>query len=652
LSGAPERERRIAVMALAGAVAACVWLFATARIALRVLTSSLPPAAAGAVLGLSLALLTAALVAIVIGAARVLEKTRRRIPSPGAALVMGCAVILLFVTVAIVTGTTSGAGGDLAIFGVMKRPELDLRAVGILIAIAAAGYCLPALVTRVPLAAVAGVALLPLLLLWKASAADISRRTSLGIERGGALSKGLLSGFRRITDGDRDGYSLRFGGGDCNDGDARVNPGADDVPGNGRDEDCSGKDDRPSTLAAGGAAELTASRPEVADKLPEKLNVVLITVDTLRYDLGYMGNPRPLSRNLDALAKRAAVFERAYALASYTSKSLPPMMIGKFTSETHRGWAHFNRFGREDTFVQERLQKAGVRTISVQGYWYFFQKGYGFERGFDVIDSSAAPAVAQVEGDRSFNGHKVSDAAIAQLSNPENTNRQFFLWAHYVDPHSEYAKHSEFDFGPSSRDLYDGEVAFVDQQVGRVLEHIAKSPYAERTAVVFTSDHGEAFGEHGMIRHGFEVWEELVRVPLLVFVPGAEPRRVAVPRSTVDVAPTILDLYRLEKPRGEGGDFLSGQSLLPEVLSPTYEPKPRPVLVDMSAGPHNAERQAFVDGGMKLIATGGRPLGLYDLKNDPGEKKDLLDDEALKSDVLARYKAFRRGLKEVVVRPQ
>lgn len=648
LGSGSEAERRFrAASTLTGAAACIAWLMLAARVALPLLGSGLAPASAGAAMAALVVGAFAASALVALGSARLLTTIGRFRVEPGVALAGALLLVIGFLTLAIATGTTSGAGGVLAIFGVMKRPELDLRAPALLLGFALAGYLGPALLVRWPTALLAVLAALPLGWLALAGTREVTPSVALAVERGAPLGKLVLGPLRRLTDRDRDGYSARFGGGDCDDADPARNPAAEDVPGNRLDEDCSGVDapvvelGRPPTPAA------------AAPKLPEKLNVLLITVDTLRWDLGFMGNPRPVSPNLDALAKRSTVFERAYALASYTSKSLPPMMIGKYTSETQRGWAHFNRFGKQETFVQERLQRAGIRTISVQGYWYFFNAGYGFERGFDVIDSSAAPAVAAVEGDRSFNSHKLTDAALAQLAKPENTANQFFMWVHYIDPHSEYAPHEEFDFGTSSRDRYDGEVAFTDHHVGRLLDGLAQSKFAERTAVIFTSDHGEAFGEHGMIRHGFELWEELVRVPLIVFVPGAPPGRVEEPRSLVDVAPTILQLAGVPPPSGEGTDFLSGQSLLPDVLAPPgHRPEPRIVFVDMSAGPYNAERQAFIEGDLKLVASGGRPLGLYDLAKDPGEKRDLLDDAALKEKMVARYRAFRRELREVVVRPQ
>ncbi|MGC4091352.1 MAG: sulfatase [Polyangiaceae bacterium] len=372
---------------------------------------------------------------------------------------------------------------------------------------------------------------------------------------------------------------------------------------------------------------------------------MLLTIDTLRYDLGYAGNPRPLSPRLDELAKESVVFEKAYSLASYTAKSLPPMLIGRYSSETHRGFLHFNRFEKADRFLPERLQQAGVHTVSVQGHWYFYQN-YGMERGFDRINSEAAPRAAQAaEGDRSVTSDKLSEQVLAELERPELAEKPFYLWAHYTDPHAEYVAHAGFDFGAGSRAAYDGEVAFVDQQVGRVLDALRKKPFWDKTVVVVTSDHGEAFGEHSMIRHGFELWEELVRVPLLVRVPSLPAKRVAARRSAIDLAPTLLELM------GAPLDAeLSGVSLLSD-MSADAPPVSRPVFVDMAEGPHNAERRAFIEGDTKLLLSGGRPLGLFDLARDAAEKSDLSGDKALTAAALERYKAFRRTLREVYVRP-
>lgn len=654
LDASEGRGERV-VMGLTAPIACGLWLVTASRIGLGFLASEVAPKPAGSAGALATGLAALGLFVLVLAATRALGARAARAPfGPTAALGLGVGLTGGLILYAVASGTTSGAGGTLAIFGVLKRDELDLRAPGLLALFAAVAYLAPAVLARGWGVVLVGLACGPAALLWRASGPGLAeRRVALTVERSAPLGKLVLGRLRKLADADKDGFSARFGGGDCNDADPALNPSREDVPGNGVDEDCSGKDAEEVKLEQAEPAAPKDIRAAALGKVPEKLNVVLLSIDTLRADLGYAGNPRPVSPNIDALAKKAIVFERAYALASYTSKSLAPALIGKYPNETHRGWAHFNRFEKSDIFLAERLQKAGIRTVSVQGYWYFFQPGAGFERGFDVIDTSAAAKGIQVEGDRSYNSEKISDAAISQLEKPENREQQLFMWVHYVDPHAEYVKHEGFDFGGKGRDLYDSEVAYVDQQVGRVIAAIEKSPFAKRTAIVVTSDHGEAFGEHGMLRHGFELWEELIRVPFVVYIPGLEPRRVNVRRGAIDLVPTLLELYRQPMPSGEGSDFVSGVSLLLDLVQPAgHEPKERIVFSHMTAGPNNADRQAFIDGGLKLITSDGRPLGLYDLEADAAEKKDLLDDAEKKEKIMGRYRAFLKELREVKVKPQ
>jgi choline-sulfatase len=528
----------------------------------------------------------------------------------------------------IAVGETGGGGGPLRILGVLRRQELDLRAPGLLALVALAALLVPS-PRRWPGLLLAGlIALAPLgLTVAVARGTLLGEAAALGVERAAPLGRIALALLRKLSDRDHDGVSAAFAGGDCDDRDASISPRAVDVPGNGKDEDCSGTDAKPAAHTEPSpqdrmVAELARSA------VPSDLNVVFVTIDTLRADLGYLGNPRPLSANLDKLAQQSVVFERAYSLASYTGKSMGPLMIGKYSSELEGGFLHFNKYGKRETFVQERLHKAGIHTASVQGYWYFF-KDAGFERGFDVIDSSAAPKVAAIEGDQTSNSDEQVDAALKLLETPELGARRFFLWLHFVDPHAEYAPHPEHDFGTKPRDRYDGEVAFVDQHLGRLLDALERAPFGKRTAVVVTSDHGEAFGEHGMIRHGFELWEELVRVPLIVKVPGVPARRVTARRSAIDVVPTLLDLFKVPFEATGPNDFLSGESLLPDLLRRPGEPDPaRPVFIDMARGPYNAERRALIVGDDKLTISEGRVLGLYDLAADPGEKHDLSSDKA------------------------
>jgi arylsulfatase A-like enzyme len=566
------------------------------------------------------------------------------------ALLAGIALTLVLIALGVKLGTTSGEGGWLGIWGVMKRPELDLRAASLLLLVVLGAYVLPHLVRRTPLLAF-GLALAPLMFTFEAAVALGEHPDVAGtIEQGAPVGKMSVALLRRLTDRDHDGYSALFGGGDCDDRDPRINPAALDAPGNGVDEDCSGSD----------AGRPTAPAPpqdrvakKATDLLPKGLNVILITVDTLRADLGFAGNPKPVSPNLDALAARSVVFDHAYSLASYTGKSLGPLLIGKYPSETHRNWGHFNKFSTEDSFVSERLQKAGVHTISVQAHWYM-SGAFGLARGYDVVDKSAQPPPGtDQDNDATVTGGGLTDAALRVLANPENTSKRFFAWIHYLDPHSEYAKHPGTpDFGTGPRAAYDGEIWYTDHQIGRLIAFVGSQPWAANTAILLTSDHGEAFGEHHMIRHGVEIWEELVRVPLLVYVPKARPHHVAPPRSGVDLVPTILDLFEVPLPDGSRpSDFVSGHSLTEDIaLPPGYEPPERDVLVDMPAGPNNDERRALLRGGKKLYVANSVRFTLFDLQNDPAEK-NASDDKALIADMKARYQAEKAQLREVAIKP-
>ena len=332
------------------------------------------------------------------------------------------------------------------------------------------------------------------------------------------------------------------------------------------------------------------------------------------------------------------------------------MLIGKYGSETNRNWGHFNKFGPEDTFLAERLARSGVRTMAVHAHRYFDDFG-GLDRGFAVRDFSAAPPKdAPWDIDTKETSRALTEAALGVLAKPENTSGRFFLWVHYLDPHADYLRHEGVDFGRGPRDLYDGEVAHTDAEIGRLLGAIERSDWGKRTAVVVTSDHGEAFGEHGMYRHGFEVWEPLVRVPLLVHVPGVTPRRVTARRSLVDMVPTVLELLRVAPPEppapgAAGTDFLSGQSLLVDAyLPPGTTPSERDVLVDMPAGPYNDARRALLSGDTKLIVAGEARFDLFDLAADPAEADNLAGrDKPRLAAMKERYAALRARLREVRV---
>ncbi len=394
--------------------------------------------------------------------------------------------------------------------------------------------------------------------------------------------------------------------------------------------------------AEAGDAAVDAPPPVATAVPPGPFNVILVTIDTLRADLGFMGYPRPITPNMDELAKKSAVFERTYTTASYTMKALSALLTGRYASEAYRDFNHYTLFPKDNVFLAERLKDGGVHTMAFHCHRYFGMRA-GMEQGFDVWDMSAMPP-NMVDADPRPTSKLVTDSAMRVLGKVEHVEgKPFFAWLHYFDPHSPYVGHEgapAFAGLPTTaekgaRDVYDAEVWYTDVHLGRLFDWIATQSWASTTALVVTADHGEAFGEKGFFRHNKELWEPIVRVPLLLYIPGGPATRISIKRSHVDLVPTILELMHV--PATEPA--LRGKSLLADLRGGALEE--RDVLLDMPEGQMNEHRRALITGptpGMKLVERNTK-IELYDLATDEAEKEDLSRDEAKLAPIRTKFDA-------------
>ena len=272
------------------------------------------------------------------------------------------------------------------------------------------------------------------------------------------------------------------------------------------------------------------------------LDVIVLSIDSLRADMPWAGYPRAIAPHLTELEKRSVSYTRAYSISSYTSMSLGGFLGGKLPSEMKRSGFFFGSYAADNVMVPELLKAKGVRTMGAHAHGYF--SSAGFDQGFDVWQ--IVPGIIfKNETDPNVTSPQHESMAEKILDDPRLDSTRFFAWFHFLDPHDQYISHEKDGippYGKTLRDRYDAEVLFTDRYLGKLLDFIANKPWSKRTVIIVTADHGEAFGEHNMFSHGFELWENLVRVPMFFVVPGVAPRRIDTPRSAIDLAPTITEL--------------------------------------------------------------------------------------------------------------
>ncbi len=391
-----------------------------------------------------------------------------------------------------------------------------------------------------------------------------------------------------------------------------------------------------------GTAAFVAWRASV----PRSGDILLITVDALRPDhLGMYGYPRPTSRNLDRWLADGAVFRNAYSAAGQTAPSVTSMLSGRLPQE--HGVRLIWQLLPDETPLLPDLLPAEYQSAAFVSNMVLTDEAIGFGHRFDHYDDFVEEKERSVRPIFERTAARTTEAAIRWLRELRDPRRPLFLWVHYIDPHGPYDPPTEwprsFDHaaprpidpervskymrlpgvedGLVYVDRYDEEIAFTDREIDRLLNAYAAIADWQQALAIFSSDHGESMMEHeGWFTHGYQVYEEIVRVPLVVRGPGVTAGARQGLASTLDIAPTVLRFAGATAPADLGGVDLLGSPI----------PGDRSVFVESAHGRPTARRQfqwrSERRGRRKWVVALNRRSGrivetrLYDLESDPGER--------------------------------
>jgi arylsulfatase A-like enzyme/Flp pilus assembly protein TadD len=324
-------------------------------------------------------------------------------------------------------------------------------------------------------------------------------------------------------------------------------------------------------------------------------SILLVTLDTTRadrlgFDSGLYETPA-----LDALAARGIVFEHAYSTVPMTLPAHASMFTGQYPSE-HGIHENGRYVADSQPILAEEMQKRGYATAAfVSGYP--LSSEFGVARGFDHFDDDFGGSGLERDATATTN------RAVDYLE--EASGQPRFVWVHYFDPHEPYDPPPPYD-AQYADDPYQGEIAFMDRELGRLLEGFESSVGDRAFRVVVVGDHGEGLGEHGEVLHGRLLYQGVMRVPLVVAGSGLEPVRVDRPVSSRQAFETILGWADTETAPGWMSD--SGEPVLAEALKPYLQYGWQPQVMGVS-------------GSHKVIRSGETEI--YDVVADPGEQQNL-----------------------------
>jgi arylsulfatase A-like enzyme len=439
--------------------------------------------------------------------------------------------------------------------------------------------------------------------------------------------------LRYLSDFDRDSSPAILGGADCAPFDRSRGPRALDIPGNGIDENCDGRDARKSDTQKDNAP-LRLVYGRLPPNQIKKYNIIWVIVDAIRADhVSAFGYRVPTTPSFDAFAAEGWLFSNAYSQSSATLLSFPSFLTGRnpcaLEWEWYKGRPQLKSIHRT---IAERLRDVGYRTGAVLNR-YATRRAVGIHQGYDEVITIEARA-------NRYQRDKVRDAPIAATEairyiesgiNKEGKGKPFFLTAFFPDPHAPYELHSEINltqFGRSNTWAYDQEIAFADRFVGFFVDYVRnRQGLWDNTIFIINSDHGEEFLERGNRFHARTCHEESVHVPFAIVIPGMKPQRIDSPVALVDVLPTLFEVIGVALAPSDTQD---GQSLLIPALAPQWVPADRPIfcfVVSQQKATGNFYRRSLRSGGFAYfddLKSG--ESALYDTAVDPQEMRDISRD--------------------------
>jgi len=298
-------------------------------------------------------------------------------------------------------------------------------------------------------------------------------------------------------------------------------------------------------------------------------NVLLITLDTTRPDrLGCYGYAKAKTPEIDRIAHNGVIFENAYSPVPLTLPAHASILTG--TYPPYHGVRNNGKYflPPQAVTLAEIMKQAGYATAAFVSS-FILDSRFGLDQGFDDYSDrmEKAARIKNLESERR------AEATYRDFESwlEKRTGGRFFAWVHFFDPHFPYDPPEPYRSDPQIGHPYDGEIAFMDFYVGKMLQLIEKKFLANQTLVILAGDHGEAFGEHKENGHTIFAYDENIRVPLVFYSPGGIPKSVTVtaPANLIDVLPTVLDFLKMSVPR-----FAQGKSLIPLMNSRRFPPRP------------------------------------------------------------------------------